>query len=111
MVLEDAGFSCRTLPEPDHTEALKLLCLAKYGLSIAFAHYQQNVCHNVGLDPEVALAWDRDYNVGVGQGLARPLIEPQGHAIRGGIIPAVRMLSQPYPHTLLTGVLQYAPTA
>lgn len=103
-VLESAGMFTRCTHKPETTEALKLLCLAKYGAANALARFGQEL----ELKDEDIVAWDRMYNTEVPPDLRRPIILPDGYFIGGHcVVPGVRMLNETNPHPLLKGVLQY----
>lgn len=95
-------------PRAEQTEALKLMCLAKYGIYIATSRMMEEIAHSVGITVVDVLEWDRQYNEHVPTHLRRPLITPQGDRIGGHcVIPGVALLEDDRPHRLLEGVLQY----
>lgn len=104
-VLEASGMRCLTTANPETTEALKLLCLAKYGAANALARMGQAL----GLPDHLMLEWDRIYNMNLEKGLQRPLITPDGPVIGGHCVTAgVAMLRTTHPHEMLDGILWYA---
>ena len=106
VVLEKAGMTCFVTPLAETTEALKLLCLAKYGAANALARMGQEL----GIPDALVLEWDRAYNSDVEKGLQRPLLTADGPVIGGHcVIPGVALLRATFPHPLLTGILCYAP--
>ncbi len=108
-VLAPAGFRTRCVPTSEETEALKLLCLAKYGMSLAFSRYEYAVCEKLGFPLSHIVEWDVDYSNHVEPRLRRPIIAPQQDSIGGRcVIPGVRLLARDFPSPLLTGVLRYA---
>ncbi len=111
-ILALAGFRTRSVPTSEETEALKLLCLAKYGVSLAFSRYEYAVCEKLGFPLSHIIEYDMDYNNHVEPRLRRPLIAPQQDSIGGHcVIPGVRLLAQDFPSPLLTGILRYGQAA
>ena len=107
-ILGPAGFRTRCVPTSEETEALKLLCLAKYGMSIAFSHYETEVCEKVGIPFGDILEWDADYNNHVDARLRRPIMAPLQDTIGGHcVIPGTHILNDQFPHTILQGILKY----
>ena len=80
---QEYGLKTQYVEKSEETEALKLMCLAKYGMSIAFAQYQQEVCNEHGFDYSDVIAWDRNYNRYVGNELKRPILKSPGDTIGG----------------------------
>mgnify|MGYP003145836737 CR=1 FL=1 len=108
QVFRLAQIRCRVVAKPEQTELMKLMCLAKYGVIIAFAHYQREVCEELDINPEDLMEWDLDYNLGVEPRLRRPLIYLTDKQIGGHcVIPGVEMLKADYPHELLEGVIKH----
>ena len=104
-VLEEAGMTCLTTPLAETTEALKLLCLAKYGAANALARMGREL----GLPDDLVIEWDRAYNSDVEKGLQRPLIIPDGPIIGGHCVTqGVALLRSTKPHPLLDGILWYS---
>jgi UDP-2-acetamido-3-amino-2,3-dideoxy-glucuronate N-acetyltransferase len=109
--LEAAGFRCHVVATPEETELLKLMCLAKYGVSLAFAQYQADVCEQYGIDAADVLAWDENYNRHVDPQKHRPLLTPPGRSIGGHcVIPGTHLLHAAHPSPLLQEVLRYQQT-
>lgn len=107
-ILGQAGFTCRVFPAPEHTEALKLICLAKYGVDIAMAKLAREIGNDVGLSQDAIRYWDLNYNQHVPPRLRRALIDPQPGPIGGHcVVPGVRLLDQSHPRDILKGVLAY----
>ena len=109
-ILSKVGMQCIELPEPEHTEALKLLCLAKYGAYIATSFYVKEVCEKVGLGHSMVKEWDFYYNNGMdcSSKVTRPAIYPIDDKIGGScVISVVEMLNQQFPHEILDGILRY----
>mgnify|MGYP001593032190 CR=1 FL=1 len=105
QVLELGGMRCLTTLKPETTEAMKLLCLAKYAAANALARLGQEL----GIPDHMVMEWDRGYNTNVEKGLQRPLIQPDGPTIGGHCLMAgVALLRQTYPHPLLDGILRYS---
>lgn len=103
--LEQAGLTCLVTPLAETTEALKLLCLAKYGAANALARMGQAL----GIPDDLVLEWDRAYNSDVEKGLQRPLMTPDGPIIGGHCVTqGVALLRSTFPHPLLDGVLWYS---
>lgn len=106
--LEKAGIKCRWVSKSSQTEAMKLLCLAKYGASIVFAQYAQDVASELGFDYKDILEWDINYNNHVDEGKERPLLTPPGEVIGGHcVVPNVRLLNEVYPNPILKEILKY----
>jgi len=104
-----AGIVCKTVPTSEETELLKLMCLAKYGMSIAFAQYQKNCFDKSGFDYSHVLEWDINYNMNAKPYQQRPLIRPPENKIGGHcVIPGTKMLNEMFPNPILEEVLKYA---
>lgn len=109
-----AGFACALVEKPEETELLKLFCLAKYGLAVAFSKYEKEVFDKFGLDPKRIEAWDGYYNQGLNKlgksHLERPVIRHEEGPIGGHcVIPGARLLSKTHPDKLLGAILEYGP--
>ncbi|MCH8063312.1 MAG: hypothetical protein IH861_12500 [Chloroflexi bacterium] len=103
-----AGMRARSVESSRQTELMKLMCLAKYGINLAFSIFQKEMCQNEGFDPQDFTMWDFDYNLGVAHNLRRPVIIPSSDYIEGHcVIPGVKLLHENFPHNLLKGVLDY----
>lgn len=108
-LFEKARIRCEKVARPEETELLKLLCLAKYGMSIAFAFYQKELCDKFGIPFEHVMSWDQNYNEGVYPSKKRPLIEPDSAGKIGGhcVVPGARILDEQFPNPILKEVLRY----
>ncbi len=108
-IFRDCNLETREVMDSDLTEFLKLACLAKYGMSIAFADYLNKVCTANGFDYENVMRWDMDYNSSVSPTLQRPILSPpQGSRIGGHcVIPGTRILNEQFPNELLIEILKY----
>ena len=108
-VLAVAGIPIGQLyPTAEQTEALKLMCLAKYGIYIATSRMCEEIAKSVGLTTRDIQDWDRQYNEHVPTHLRRPRVTPQGGSIGGHcVIPGTALLYEDVPHPLLEGVLRY----
>jgi UDP-glucose 6-dehydrogenase len=107
-----AGFTCHLVTTPEETEMLKLICLAKYGMSIAFAQYIQNVCKDNAIDYQDVILWDLMYNIGLKdtgrQEFTRPIISAPDGKIGGHcVIPNTKILNEQYPNLILEEILRY----
>lgn len=92
------------------TEALKLLCLAKFGVANAMARLSEQVCIASGVLSDHEKLWDAMYNTHVPEALHRPTFEPDGKEIGGHcVVPGARLLARDFPHELLDGVMRYGP--
>lgn len=106
--MEQAGLRCRVVATSDETELMKLMCLAKYGMSIAFAQYQKDLCDQHGVDYADVVAWDQNYNRHVATDKQRPVLSPPGSRIGGHcVMPGTRLLYAQHPSPLLQEVLRY----
>lgn len=106
--LESAGFQTITRNTPEETEALKLMCLAKYGMSIAFAQYQKEICDTYKFSYDDVLTWDRYYNEYVSKELKRPVLSPPGDKIGGHcVIQNTKILNEQHPNKILEEILKY----
>jgi len=106
--LQRAGFYCECVSTSEETEALKLMCLAKYGMSIAFAQYQKELCDIYGFSYNHVIEWDVYYNRGVGPLFQRPILQPPNGPIKGHcVIPNTKILNQQHPNPILQEVLKY----
>jgi len=107
--LERAHFNTRQVKTSEETEVLKLLCLAKYGVSLAFANLQFAICDRYGVSQDHIIDWDINYNQSVLPSLQRPIITPTHGKIGGHcVIPGTRILNDQFPNPLLAEVLKYA---
>lgn len=107
--LESAGIKCRVVPTSEETEALKLLCLAKYGMSIAFAQYASDIADKYGFNPFDITDWDLNYNDNVAEHLRRPIISAPGKKIGGHcVIQNTKILNEQHPNLILQEILKYA---
>jgi len=102
-----AGIPCVSVERSEHTELLKLMCLAKYGMSIAFADYLAALCDKVGMDYVKVLEWDKSYNNHVDPSKKRPIITFPGGKIGGHCLtPGARMLNDFCENPILEEVLK-----
>jgi UDP-N-acetyl-D-mannosaminuronate dehydrogenase len=106
---EAARIRANVVKTPEETELLKLLCLAKYGMAIAFSIYQKRLCEQFGIDYNDIHLWDTFYNEGVMPSLKRPLINPPMVEKIGGhcVIPGARILNSQFANPILQEVLKY----
>lgn len=105
----EAGIMPVCLDTPEMTEALKLLCLAKYGMSIAFAQYQKDICDTYHIPYMHVIDWDRNYNRGVDPHLRRPILEPPNGKIGGHcVVQNTKILNEQHPNQILEEILRYA---
>ena len=105
-----AGFSIRVVPTSEQTEAMKLLCLAKYGVSLAFARYCHDVAgkYNFEFGYHDIYSWDAEYNEHVGYELQRPLITVVDKKIGGHcVVQNMPHLKASDPNPMLDEVLKY----
>ena len=106
--LQRAGFYCECVSTSEETEALKLMCLAKYGMSIAFAQYCKDIADIYKFPYDDVARWDVNYNVGVDEWLQRPILQPPNGPIKGHcVIPNTKILNQQHPNPILQEVLKY----
>ncbi len=105
--MKSAGFHTHAISTDSCvTEKLKLMCLAKYGVSLAFAKYQKQV---MGNDNYYSYQWDEDYNKHVGENLQRPIFDKLTEKIGGHCVTQnVRILNERHPNPMLDEVLKYA---
>ena len=110
VFMEKARIRCNTVDKATETELFKLLCLAKYGMSIAFACYQAELCEKFGIPFEDAMQWDVNYNDGVLPSYKRPIIDPPKSGKIGGhcVIPGTKLLHKQFPNAILREVLRHA---
>jgi UDP-glucose 6-dehydrogenase len=100
--------------KPEETEMLKLMCLAKYGMSIAFAQYQKNLFDKYKFNYQDVVFWDMHYNDGLKKlgrnALLRPIIIPYSNTIGGHcVIQNTKILNEQYPNPILEEILKYDP--
>lgn len=106
--LQELGIHTTTCNSSDHTEALKLLSLSKYGVNIAFAQYQAEVARSLEMPYEEIMEWDLEYNKAVTSDLKRPILYPPGDVIGGHcVIPGVRMMQSHRYSLMLREVLTF----
>jgi len=107
--LQGAGFYCQCVPKSEETETLKLMCLAKYGMSIAFAQYQKGLCDTYGFSYNDVIEWDANYNNGVAPWLKRPILTPPDGRIGGHCVTQnTKILNEQHPNQILEEILKYA---
>lgn len=107
--LEVAGLKCRTVETSEETEMLKLRCLAKYGMSIAFAQYEKDLCDKYNIPFTHIWDWDTNYNNFVAPHLKRPLIDFPGDKIGGHcVVQNTKILNEQHPNPILQEILKYA---
>jgi len=109
VFLEKAKFHCKVVSRATETELFKLMCLAKYGMSIAFADYQAKLCKKYGICFDDVLQWDMNYNDGVMPSHKRPLITPPMDGKIGGhcVIPGTKLLNKQFPNAILREVIRH----
>ncbi len=107
--LYEARIKTFTVPTPEETELMKLMCLAKYGMSIAFSVYQKELCDKYGVDYDHVYNWDANYNDGVLPSLKRPsIVPPNDGVIRGHcVLPGTRLLHKMEPNDILKEILRH----
>lgn len=104
-----AGIECVCVAKSDETESLKLICLAKYGMSIAFAQYAKNICKTIGFGYADVIQWDINYNAGVNWMLKRPILRPPEGKIGGHCVTQnTKVLNEQFPNQILEEILKYA---
>ena len=85
------------------------MCLAKYGMSIAFAQYQKDICDTYGFPYDDVIDWDNNYNENVAPWLMRPILTPPGKRINGHcVIQNTKILNEQHPNKILEEILRYA---
>jgi len=108
--LESFGMLCHAVKSSDETEALKLMCLMTYGVSIALAEYRKKIADMVGFSYVDVLTWDTNYNNYVAEHLKRPLMSPPGETIGGHcIIQNMPYLYQFLPSLFVEEILKFKP--
>ena len=106
--LQAAGLWCMTVPTSEETEALKLMCLATYGMSIAMAQYRKEVCDKYGFSYNDVIEWDKNYNQGVASWLRRPILTPPEGKISGHcVVQNTKILNEQHPNPILEEILKY----
>lgn len=107
--LNGAGFKCWAVSNSEQTEAMKLLCIAKYGVSIAFSRYCGDISRIYDFDYLDILKWDGEYNEFVDEDLKRPIIGLPSSTSIGGhcIIPNIAILNEMHPNPMLSEILRY----
>lgn len=111
-IFSRCGIKCSIRSAPETTEALKLLCLSKYGVALAMAGYCQEAAKKYDFSYNDVLEWDNEYNRGLSltgnQGLARPLLAPPGKTIGGHcVVPGAELMNRHFPSPLLQEVLKF----
>lgn len=103
-----AHIRCQIVDTSEETEALKLMCLAKYGMSIAFAQYQQDICNKYGFDYKHVLLWDALYDQNVDECFRRPILSAPNGKIGGHcVIQNTKLLNEQHPNPILEEILKY----
>jgi|SRR6185436_7357100 len=107
--LQGAKIPTKTVATSQETELLKLMCLAKYGVYIAFAGYQKTLCEKFGVPFGDVLEWDIAYNRHVAPVYTRPMMfPPEGKRIGGHcVVPGTRLLNKQFPNKMLKEILRY----
>jgi len=105
--LNGAKISCYQVDKAKTTEALKLFSLSRYGLDIAFADYEKQICNELNIPWEAVNYWTSIYNLAVPKNLKRSYIKPPEGKIGGHcVIPGAKMLHNQYPNPMLVEVLK-----
>jgi hypothetical protein len=108
-LFESLEMTVYKVPTPEETEALKLMCLAKYGMSIAFAQYQKDICDKYGFGYSDIKIWDGLYNFGVHFEKTRPILDPPNGKIGGHCVcQGTKLLNDSDPNDILKEILKYA---
>jgi UDP-N-acetyl-D-mannosaminuronate dehydrogenase len=99
----------KCVPTSEETEAMKLMCLATYGASIAMAQYKKDICDTYGFSYDDVQEWDRYYNAGVDYHLRRPILSsPEGHIGGHCVVQNAKVLNEQHPNPILGEILKYA---
>jgi hypothetical protein len=102
------GIKVQLVRTSEETEAMKLMCLAKYGVYIAFAQYQKEICDKLGIPFHHVFSWDNNYNEHVDFSLRRPFITPPGDTIGGHCVRQnVSKLNDFMPSPFLEEVMKF----
>lgn len=97
----------KRMATPDKTEALKLMCLAKYGVSLAFAEYQRKICEELDMTYDAVIMWDMCYNQTVGSDLQRPIFRELKLPIGGHcVVQNTKILNEQHPNPMLEEVIK-----
>jgi hypothetical protein len=108
--LSKAGLDCQIVEKSEETEALKLMCLLTYGVSIALAEYRAKVAESVGFDPLDVQLWDIFHNLEVQDRYKRPILDRPGDTIGGHcVIQNMSYLNDFMPSPLIEEVLKFKP--
>jgi hypothetical protein len=107
--LNESRIKTRVVSTSEETELMKLMCLAKYGMSIAFSVYQKDLCDKYNVNYDDVYEWDSNYNNGVLPSYKRPLISPPNNRKIGGhcVITGTRILNDLYKNDILGEILKY----
>lgn len=109
-VIKAAGMKIHSVGNSDTSEAAKLLCLARYGVDIAFSHYAKAVLEHLGGSVWDFRDWTENYNSHVAKDRIRPVVIPHGEHIGGHCVcPVTAMLAADYPHPFLNEILRFTP--
>lgn len=74
---EKAGMKTIPIAQTKTTELMKLLELSRYGVYIAFAKEQDDICKHFGCDYKtVVTEYEKTRNSGIGESLKQPLLYP-----------------------------------
>jgi acetyltransferase-like isoleucine patch superfamily enzyme len=103
---------CVPVEKTESTELAKLLCLAEYGIDIAFADYANRLCNKLGLDYHmVREEWNKTYNEGIRftkePYLQRPVVYPPTGKIGGHcVLQNTILLNEQFKSPLLEEVIR-----
>jgi hypothetical protein len=109
LFLSGAGMRCRAVTTSEETELLKLTCLAKYGLSLAFTDFQERLCARYKVPFRHVIEWDKNYNEHVAHAYRRPILIPPKDGKIGGhcVVPGSRILNSQFPNPMLKEILRH----
>lgn len=107
----DLGMDISIVRGTETTELLKLRSTAKYGINIAWAQYEQELCDKYGVSFDSMMGFDQDYNKLYSDmglfGFSRYILYPPDGEIGGHcIVPNAKMLNEQLPNELLDKIIE-----
>lgn len=105
---QDGGLelSVFSVDDSDHTEALKLMSTAEYGVNLVFADYKAKVAKRIGMNYELTKLWNEEYNclyleLNMPKFQKYVLDAPNGHIGGHCVVPNAKLLNEQIPNELL----------
>lgn len=106
---DEKGFKVCFITSTETAELVKLRSTAKYGINIAWAQYETELCERFGVPYDQVMAFDQDYNDTYKNNLdvGRYILYPPNGKIGGHcVVPNAKLLNEQYPSELLDKIIE-----